>query len=861
MCIRRPHLRVMVLGLLLVLGSFVHHAAAQCNPTWLELNGLPGFDSNVNKLYTFDDGGGARLYGVGTFQIAGGETALRVAKFDGTRWSALGDGFNSEVASITSFNGQLYVGGAFTTSGATSVKRVARWNGSAWVSVGAGFDNGSVRSLFVYDNELYAGGSFTLSNSLGVSRIARWNGSAWVGVGTGFDSDVMSLQVYKNQLYAGGLFANSGATPCAGIARFDGTNWQPLLSGLSGGSSVRGVWDMLEFGGELVACGGFTQINGVNGYFAAKWNGSAWTSMSFPTPGGATNGARCLLVYNNTLYCGGTFAATGGIYLAKWTGSAWAGFATFATPTAVNCLGTFGSDLYVAGSFSRINGDAYNRIARYDGNQFSQVGAGFENRILALHEFADALIIGGYFLSAGGFPAYHVVRYDGLNYTPMGNQLTGESPLTVSDFCTHNNELYATGAFTLSGGTKRVAKWTGTAWTALASQPSSGTPNCIASYNGDLVVGSAGINGSTNNVIRYNGSAWVTMGNGLNGEVNDLYVHTGTLYACGNFSASGAVPMSFVARWDGSNWNAVGGSVTVPGTSQRAEKMTSFQNDLIVVGNIPSLGGVTIKNVARWNGSAWSSVGGGFAAGTATAVANYNGGLAVGGSVNVSGFPTPNFVALWNGTDWSGFGSGFTGFVNGANAAPGIAALITYQNELFAGGDFYKAGGRVSSFLAYWGSEPPCVQSVTPTQAVCPGGSAQFTAIATGVPALVYQWRRNNVDLTEGTINGVQYDGTQSRTLSVSNANTNAAGEYTVSIVNAFGATTSNPTQLVYCASDFNCDNAVDDTDFSLFVVAYDALICPEPPATCVTDVNGDGLTDDVAFTLFVVAYDQLVCF
>ena len=836
-------------------------ASAQCTPTWLELNGLPGFDGTVNKLLTFNDGNSDRLYAVGTFQIAGGEAALRVARFDGTRWTALGSGFDNEVASIVVFNGQICVGGAFLNSGATPIKRVARWNGSDWVSFGAGFDNGSVKSLHVFNNELYAAGSFTLSGGTGVSRVAKWNGSAWVGVGAGFDNEVYRLQTYQNQLYAGGIFANSNATPCANIARFDGANWQPLLAGVGGGSSVRGVWDMVEFAGDLVVCGGFVQVNGAAGYLAAKWNGSAWSTMNFPQPGGGSNGARCLAVYDNTLYCGGTFAATGGIYLAKWTGSAWAGLTQFNTPSGVNCMSVFGTDLYLGGTFTRVGADAFNRIARYTGFVFSQVGAGFENRVVALHEFAGKLVIGGYFLSAGGLPAYHVVGFDGINFVPWGSELGGDSSsFYVSDFCTHASELYATGSFAIAGGTKRVAKWTGTAWVSLGAQPSSGIPNCIVSHNGSLIVGGNGINGAGVNVARYNGSAWVAMGNGLNGEVNDLYVHDGTLYACGSFSASGATPMSFIARWDGTNWNAVGGSVTAPGTSQRGEKMTSYQNDLILVGNIPSLAGVSVKNAARFDGSTWSSIGGGFATGVATAVANYNGGLVVGGSVNVTGFPTPNSVALWNGSVWSGFGPGFSGFLNGASSGPGIATLYTFQNELFAGGDFYKAGGRVSSFLAHWGSEPPCVQSVTPSQAVCPGGDATFTVVATGVPALSYQWQRDNVDLVDGNPSGTQIDGAQTSTLYLSSVDSAYAGSYTVRISNGFGEATSLPVQLVYCGSDFNCDNIVDDTDFSIFAVAYDTLLCPDPPTPCNTDINGDGLTDDLDFSLFVVAYDQLVC-
>ncbi|MBL8877171.1 MAG: hypothetical protein JNM86_15365 [Phycisphaerae bacterium] len=67
-----------------------------------------------------------------------------------------------------------------------------------------------------------------------------------------------------------------------------------------------------------------------------------------------------------------------------------------------------------------------------------------------------------------------------------------------------------------------------------------------------------------------------------------------------------------------------------------------------------------------------------------------------------------------------------------------------------------------------------------------------------------------------------------------------------------------------YCAGDLNNDGLVDDSDFSIFVVAYNALLCPllesGYPAGCTADLNGDGLVDDLDFSIFVGGYDALVC-
>jgi len=70
-------------------------------------------------------------------------------------------------------------------------------------------------------------------------------------------------------------------------------------------------------------------------------------------------------------------------------------------------------------------------------------------------------------------------------------------------------------------------------------------------------------------------------------------------------------------------------------------------------------------------------------------------------------------------------------------------------------------------------------------------------------------------------------------------------------------------TQVVQpCRSDLNNDGQVDDSDFVLFVAAYNTLDCADPSMAvgCPADINGDGFVDDADFVLFVSAYDALLC-
>lgn len=66
----------------------------------------------------------------------------------------------------------------------------------------------------------------------------------------------------------------------------------------------------------------------------------------------------------------------------------------------------------------------------------------------------------------------------------------------------------------------------------------------------------------------------------------------------------------------------------------------------------------------------------------------------------------------------------------------------------------------------------------------------------------------------------------------------------------------------VGCVGDLNGDGLVDDSDFVIFVGAYNILDCADPSMApgCPADLNSDGFVDDADFVLFVGAYNELLC-
>jgi hypothetical protein len=207
----------------------------------------------------------------------------RIARWDAvTGWWPLGSGVGGSVNVIRAQGGLVYAGGAFTTAGGNTANRIAVWNGANWSSLGTGTANGlngTVSAILLDGTDVYVGGSFTMAGGAAARAVAKWNGTAWSPLGQGFfhTSTANILGLVKNgaYLYATGVFTNAGGSVVTrGIARWDGSKWESLGSGIgneatpgaSRGTSLA-VWDNDLF------VGGFFETAGVaDAGYIARWN-------------------------------------------------------------------------------------------------------------------------------------------------------------------------------------------------------------------------------------------------------------------------------------------------------------------------------------------------------------------------------------------------------------------------------------------------------------------------------------------------------------------------------------------------------------------------------------------------------------
>ncbi|MBN8247893.1 MAG: hypothetical protein J0L84_10665, partial [Verrucomicrobia bacterium] len=174
------------------------------------------------------------LLAVGGFNEAGGVTVPGLARWDGARWWALGEGISGPVQAVASGPDFTVVGGQFPTAGGLRMNSIAVRQHGVWNALGDGVQAfgqpGLVRAIAVRGSNIYAGGSFSVAGGNPAANVARWNGTSWEALGGGLTGGagtaVLALALAPNDdLVAGGVFSQAGGTPARNIARWDGSTW------------------------------------------------------------------------------------------------------------------------------------------------------------------------------------------------------------------------------------------------------------------------------------------------------------------------------------------------------------------------------------------------------------------------------------------------------------------------------------------------------------------------------------------------------------------------------------------------------------------------------------------------------------
>ncbi|MCW5551526.1 MAG: hypothetical protein KIS67_05090 [Verrucomicrobiae bacterium] len=708
-------------------------AATFTDDNWISMGGIPGTDGPVYAAVT--DAAG-NLYIGGSFSIAGGVFANNVAKWDGTNWSALGSGIEDGLVHALAVSGnELYAAGQFNTAGGNPATNIAKWNGSEWIALGSGIEGeweqlpdwvpATVLALAVSGSDLYAGGWFSTAGGVATGGVAKWNGSGWSALGSGINRSGWTLAVSGGDLYV-------GTTPLQtnGIAKWDGTNWLVL------DSSPGYIYGLAVLGNDLYAGGG----RGV-----ARWNGSNWLNIfrEFCTE------VFALAAAGNELYALTGNGCTVGTLnvVTKWNGTNWSNVGIIGGDEGdfVSALAVSGEIVFVGGWFGDVNGyvPAQN-IARWNATNWSSVALGAE--IAHGYDYYDPLVTtlamsgndvyaGGGFRVRNGNSNGNVAKWNGNGWTALGTGMRG----AVRVLAVNGEDLYAGSDWWPAGDfppDSFSAKWNGSGWSALGSGVNSSVFALAVAGNELYAGGSFTIPG--NCIAKWNGTNWFALGSGMEGSggafdplvVRALAVSGNNVYAGGSFVRAGGVPAYNIAKWNGTNWSALGSGLG--GSYPEVRTLAVLGMDLYAGGYFTTAGGVPASYIARWDGTHWSALGLGLNA-PVHALGVCGGDLFVGGGFtratnNGGATIAVNGIAKWNGTNWSALGSGVGDYSY-------IRTLAVSGKDLYAGGEFITAGGKVSAYVAR------ARISFTPDnlalQANSPGAQTNTLTFA-GVPSFPY---------------------------------------------------------------------------------------------------------------------------
>jgi hypothetical protein len=199
---------------------------------------------------------------------------------------------------------------------------------------------------------------------------------------------------------------------------------------------------------------------------------------------------------------------------------------------------------------------------------------------------------------------------------------------------------------------------------------------------------------------------------------------TGDLIVGGQFATAGGITANGIARWNGSAWSSLG---TSPLAEVRSIKVTP-DGALVAAG---------YDGVYRWDGTAWAFLGLSYSGSVNVVTDLPNGDLVAGASDGLPAGSTARSIARFDGTSWSTIGL--------ATNYEVIAFATGPNGDLIVGGSFTRAGGLVSARLARLTTT--CPATVANAGFGCSGSGGASTLTSTTLPWVESTFRATGSNL------------------------------------------------------------------------------------------------------------------
>jgi hypothetical protein len=628
---------------------------------------------------------------------------------------------------MASANGQL---SAVTCQGSTSCIAVGyytglggrqrvfsqTWNGSAWTRQSTPDPAGAIQSELhsvscTSASACTAVGTYDVTPGGQLPLAERWNGSSWtvqtVSIPSGATFGHLGGVACQSasSCFAVGSSATAPGKSSTLTERWNGSTWAIKTTPNPSGATASQLNGVSCSGTICYAAGDAASSSSSTGFpntpFAERWNGTAWTLETVPSPAGTTaamlNGVSCTSTTACTAVGGYATSSSSNDYFPntplaeRWNGTKWTLQATPAnastSPTgffgAVSCASA--TSCTAVGSYSLVDANHTPVLEHWNGSQWAAQTASSPMRWNSLYGISCT---SAGCTSVGSSSLYG--QSSGLVTPLVETQAAGSTTWTqrtapgmsggangalLGTSCLAGAPCLAVGWFdTATGGGLFVVRQSGTNWVQQMVVPSSGgTLRGVSCPTASVctTVGETRDRSATGTPTplaeRWNGSSWTTESVPMpSGSTNpSLFsvacptttscVAVGTVYG-----SNGGRPL--IEQWNGSTWNIASFSAPAAAYSTLSHVACSGAGACTAVGYYlaNSNGSQGRPLVERLTGSTWTQQtvplpsGTQFAAFTGvsctapkpcTTVGNY--------STTSPYYGNQNLAERWNGTSWT----------------------------------------------------------------------------------------------------------------------------------------------------------------------------------------------------------------
>ncbi len=357
------------------------------------------------------------------------------------------------------------------------------------------------------------------------------------------------------------------------------------------------------------------------------------------------------------------------------------GFYTNGLDGQANALCNYGGNIIIGGSFAHAAALPAASIVGWNPitEEFFSLADGFVGYVRALTLFEGDLIATGHLQFSGDIPLQNVARWDGTQWTTMGEGLTS----STGNLQVYNGQLYAD-----------QYRWTGHEW--VDNIPINGSVYCLEVWNDELIIGGSfteagGV--AVERICSWDGVEVKSLGAGLNSDVQELLVKDDNLIAGGRFTASGETELDGLGTWNGSAWSNIEMEVD-PNFQTEILALCDYQGDLVVSSTVTNFFEGSY-HLFRQVDSNWETLAD-LDYGRAETLLTVGGDLFIGGRFgSFGGIPATN-LARYSVDQCHALASG------GQGLGFSLASLCTFQGQVITGGYFRYAGSTWTPAAAAW---------------------------------------------------------------------------------------------------------------------------------------------------------------